>query len=151
VTKLQPIDSHRCPPSRRAAALIVSVICLLLAAALSLSVVRIVVTQQQQLERDEWAVQSALLAEGAIARAIQQLNHNAEYEGETWQPELPGENAHPARVDVTVERLDDPPLGPRVRIEAVADYPDADIHRARVRRSVVIPVSDGTDTLSTSL
>ncbi|QDU39979.1 hypothetical protein Mal4_43330 [Maioricimonas rarisocia] len=136
---------------RRGAALIIAVICLLFAGALSLSVVRLVVTQQRQLEREEWATQAALLAEGGIARAIQQLNNSDAYEGETWQPEVPGEGAQPARVELSVEHLDLEPLGPRIRIEAVADYPDAANHRARVRRSVVIPVTDGTDALSTSL
>ncbi|MFG0334801.1 MAG: hypothetical protein ACF8TS_15710 [Maioricimonas sp. JB049] len=136
---------------RRGAALIVAVICLLFAGALSLSVVRLVVTQQRQLEREEWATQAALLAEGGIARAIEQLNLSRTYEGETWQPDVPGENAHPARVELTVEHLDDEPLGPRIRVEAVADYPDAAEQRTRIRRSVIIPVTDGTDTLSTSL
>lgn len=125
---------------RQGTALIIAMICLLLASALTVSLVQVAVLQREQVLRDEWQLQAEWLAESALDRAAARLVADPEYAGETWRPQLPGEAEPLGRVEIAVERGDEPG---RVQVTAVADVPDDPDERARVRKSVSVRLGVG--------
>lgn len=125
--------------NRNGTALIIAMICLLLASVLTVSLVQVAVLQREQVQRDEWQLQAEWLAESAVDRAAARLRAASEYEGETWRPQFPEETDPLGRIEISVERADEPG---RVRVTAVADVPDDPHERARVRKSVIVARGD---------
>lgn len=122
---------------RRAAVLIIAMVVLLVLTLLGGELVRTMVLAQRRSQRQDAQTQALWLAESGVARALVQLEADAEYDGETWQPTIDqhasGESRQ-AKVTIVVETAAD---SRQVRVEAV--FPDHPTDRASVERVHSLP------------
>jgi Tfp pilus assembly protein PilX len=133
---------------RRGVALAVALVTLLVVSLVAAAVLQSLVAAQRQARQEAWALQAEWLAEAGLARGEWQLARSSTYTGETWlapigdaagSSEVAAEQSDPettagedslARGRVTIRVTTDSPR--RLIVEAF--YPDAEHHRARVRR-----------------
>ncbi|MCA9024719.1 MAG: pilus assembly PilX N-terminal domain-containing protein [Planctomycetaceae bacterium] len=127
---------------RRGAAMIVAVVCLTLLSAITISLVRLSLASQQQVERDQWRLQSAWLAESGLLRAVAHVEVGQPVESEHWTPTGIGPMAHAGRVTTTV--TPDPDNEARLIVTVTADFPDHPTDRVRTTRvRTIIRTNDG--------
>ncbi len=141
-----PVTVKRANPdrgmgNRRGALLLIVLVCLLLAMMIGGSLLKLALTQRQQIQREELRLQSAWLAESAIDRAASRIRQNPEYAGEQW--DLPAEAfGRQHRGSVRIEIKAAPGLPSRRYVTVVADYPSGTDQRARVRKRVAVELSN---------
>jgi len=120
---------------RTGAVLVIAMICLLMATVIVASLAQTTIVQRERVIRDEWQLQAEWLAESALDRAVVR-SREADYAGETWKPALDGESI--GTVLITVERAEDAQL----MITVVADVPDRDDERVRVRKAAAVAIAE---------
>ena len=128
-TLRQPPATSGCPHGRRGHALVVTVIVLSLASALSVGLVRGLLDDYQQLNRQLLRVQAELLAEAILQEAALQLQRDPEYAGELRTVQVPGAEFGPAEVQIEVA-----PEGLRAVVQLPTDAPRQDQVRMELRR-----------------
>ncbi len=122
--------------------MIVAVICLTLLSAITISLVRLSMVSQQQVERDQWRLQSAWLAESGLLRAVAQLDAGESIATEDWTPTEISPAAQTGRVATTITT--DPEDETRLTITATADFPDHPTDRVRTTRiRTITHITDG--------
>jgi hypothetical protein len=120
---------------RSGAVIVIAMICLLLSSVMAISLVKLVLAQRDQIDRDLWRLQAEWFAEAGLERAAARLRADPDYRGEVWAPDLAEPLPHAARVEIAVEQRDDAGAA----ITVVSDYPDDAHERVRVRKSTHIP------------
>jgi hypothetical protein len=112
--------------------------------AILFTVLRSVVSHQQQLFAGAQSLQAEALAEAGMHRAVAKLQKNAEYRGEAWKipaDELDGMNA--GTVDIKVEPITD--QTDQMHVIVRADFPSDTEHRVRRSLESVIQMTQGTN------
>ena len=135
----RPIVLHR-----RGAALAAAMIAFAVTTAILFTVLRSIVSHQQQLFAGAQSLQAASLAEAGMHRAVAKLQKNAEYRGEGWKipaDELDGMNA--GTVDIKVEPIID--QTDQMHVIVRADFPSDTEHRVRRSLESVIQMAQGTN------
>jgi len=93
--------------------------CLLLVTILSAAWLRMLSVERGQVRTQESTVRVRYLAESGIARAAKQLQSNANYPGETWEPVIDErEKSSTAKVTISVKPIQDKPLLREVAVTA---------------------------------
>jgi type II secretory pathway component PulK len=98
-----------------------------------------VVSQERAAQDYQRQLQVGLLAESAWERAAARATGNAEYMGETWEPEWQaGEREQTGRARIEVQR---DPSGKSARVTVTAEYPVHPVNRAQtvLKRSLPLP------------
>lgn len=135
--------------SRAGTAMIVAVVCLTLLAAITVSLVRLAVASQQQVEREGWRLQSAWLAESALNRAIARIDKVENWDSDEWTPTGIGPANSSGRTTTTL--TPDPEDESQVIMTVVADFPDHPTDRVRTTRSRTVSRSNnGNETAEDS-
>ena len=122
---------------------IVALVCLAVASMLSAGILRKVQLQRRSLERADWVIQSEILAESAVSRAVARLADDETYVSETWKLEADDlDGIHSGQVEIEFSSVD--PEASTRTLTVVADFPNDLHHRVRTRRIVrLIPPDDG--------
>lgn len=129
VSSLNP--QHR----RRGGALIIAILALAVASMIGATLLQMAFTQRRQLQHERLRTQAGWLAEAGLQRALQQIASDPEYQGETWMVDVPDRTAsQPAEVLITVD------TETKSVLTVVATYPRGATFRAKVRRSVSVPM-----------
>lgn len=120
---------------RRGTVIIITMVVLLILMAISATLVSSVVQTRTQFVREEQRLQTALIADAGLSRAIAQLRTNGKFAGETWQ--IPAEQLNgvsPASVVISVADV----AGERI-VSAAAAYPLETPKPIRITRELRIP------------
>ncbi|MCA9075147.1 MAG: hypothetical protein KDA93_08945 [Planctomycetaceae bacterium] len=134
---------------RAGTAMIVAVVCLTLLAAITVSLVRLAVASQHQVEREGWRLQSAWLAESALNRAIARIDRGENWDSDEWTPTGIGPVNSSGRTTTTL--APDPDNESHWTITVVADFPDHPTDRVRTTRSrTVSRTNNGNETAEDS-
>lgn len=132
---------------RRAAAMIMALAALLLVALTGGQLLRSLAQSHRQSRQHHWSLQALWMADSGLKRATAQLELDAEYAGETWQPNIADDvspDAHPAvgRVEIVVRK--DPTDASRRQIRIAATFPDDPQHRVlQTRQQDILLTSSG--------
>jgi Tfp pilus assembly protein PilX len=131
---------------RSGAVLAVALICLLVITALGGLLLRALIAERRQSERQRYETQALWIAESAVQRAMSQLASNPDYAGETWrlETEQNGANAPGSAVIQLRSTADD---RTQVRILVEVQYPTDAVYRVRQDRDILIPNPSSGDTL----
>jgi hypothetical protein len=138
-----PVKSRVC--HRRAIILAGLLVCLVVVALLMGSLTRLLIRNRRQSELFQRSLQSMLLVEAGLQRAMIQLSGDPDYRGEEWQiPATAMGQTWPATVEIVVQSGAHPtdPL----RIRATARYPAATLDPViRTREKYIPPVGKGRE------
>lgn len=122
---------RRNKPQRRGVMVVLVLSCLLLVMALLATMVKSTLMHRSQLRTEKHARQAQLMVEAGLVRAIQELQSNPDYQGETWSlGSLAGKEA---RVSIAIRQSED--TVPTILV--TAQFPGDGTHS--VRRSTEIP------------
>lgn len=134
--------TRRRPRHARRATLFIGVLaCLTICALLMGSLLRNMVAVRRASDRYEYGLQSQLLADAGLRRAVAQISRVPAYTGETW--EIPAEvfgRPHTAVVVIRVERLETDARIRRILIES--QYPADSTQRIVRTREFLVPGPD---------
>jgi hypothetical protein len=114
------------------------------------SIMHALLIELRQTRQTAIEVQAQWLADAAVERAAARLAANSNYEGESWQVDLPGPSAAAilrGNVKIKIER-DDSDMSTRVVIET--NYPADSRRRVRAERTVSIATNKKTSPASDS-
>lgn len=112
-------------------------ISLLLVSAIAVSLVRLALTQQRQVRREQIRLQAEWLAEAGLERGAARLRRDPAYQGEQWQiPPEQLDGRHSALVQITVRP--DEETDRATTLNTVATYPEETEHRAQVTRQTSV-------------
>ncbi|HUE73292.1 MAG TPA: hypothetical protein VMP01_20610 [Pirellulaceae bacterium] len=131
---------------RRAAAMIMALAALLLVSLTGGQLLRSLARSHRQSRQHHWSLQSLWLADSGLLRATAQLELDAEYAGETWQPNIVdvSPDGHPAVGRVEIVVLKDPTDAWRRQIRISATFPDDPQHRVlHTRQQDILLTSSG--------
>lgn len=133
-TKLSP---------RRGSTLVFAMIALLVTSLVGASLLRGSFLSMQQVRREQWHVQSNWLAEAGCRRAIHRLGTDAGYRGENWKVSA-AELKSPFGATVSIAITEG--SAPTTRtITVVAEYPEQETSRYRIRKVLTIGPSTKTE------
>jgi hypothetical protein len=133
VSKLNTFETSR--TRRRGAVSIWAIVCLIFVTAVGATLGRLALMGSRHMIQERRRSQADWLVQSGWSLAVAQLQHNADYKGETWEipaAELGGTDAGRIRIDVTPPAADTPQK-PR-EISVVVEFPvgsDNKVHTTR--------------------
>lgn len=128
--------------ARRGAALIMVLVCLAAAMGAILGMLRSTIVEQKQLRTQRQNLQVDQLAEAGLARAHAQLEHAADYRGETWNvPASELGTADSAAITISVNPVVDHPERRTIKVQA--DCPTDQARRIRRTLDASIALDQG--------
>ncbi|MBI2477906.1 MAG: hypothetical protein HYV60_04445 [Planctomycetia bacterium] len=119
--------------------LIAVLVALLVVMLISATIVRGLVIQHRLAAAEPVRVQAFWLAESAVQRARTQLAASAEYDGETWQVELPIGGGTSGQAVIRIEPIENEPHRRTVIIRA--RFPNDPIKGVLEERSLVVELN----------
>lgn len=130
-------------PERRrcGAAMILAMITLLICSTVCLSMFQTMILRQQRCVNRHWKVQSRLIAEAALDRAMLQLQKKPDYRGETWTVEagIPPASDAQEEGNSGVAQVNVSPLEEnRFRVTLVARYPSLSTTSAKTTLETIV-------------
>lgn len=132
------------PHSRRCgAAMILAMITLIICSTVCLSMFQTMILRQQRCVNRHWKVQSRLIAEAALDRALLQLQKEPDYRGETWTvvAGIPPASDAQEESGTGVAEVNVSPLeGDRFQMTVVARYPKSFPTAARTTLETIVMV-----------
>ena len=127
---------------RRGLTSVVVLVLLFVIAIVAASLVRVSVAYHQRTRSNELALQSGLLADAGVDRALAKIAADPKYTGERWEVSAEALGSattgdRPAGV-VTIEVVGSPGGGPR-KLRVQADHPPDPPRRVRSSREIMLP------------
>jgi len=118
---------------RRGTIILIPLVCLVLSLAVIGELLKQSSLELKQLKKEQYHLQAIWLADAAAQRAIDKLNTQQDYQGETWAllPEEIG-GAFPGEVIINVDRRNQ--TSKFITIRAQASYPATAAERVRIIR-----------------
>ena len=126
--------------SRSGVILVAVLVALLVVMLISSAIVRGLVVQHRLARSEQQRVQAFWFAESAVQRARTQLAAAPDYDGETWQIELPLSGYASAQAVIRVEPIENEPSKRTVIVEA--RLPNDPIAAVLEQRSLIVELSD---------
>lgn len=96
-----------------------------------------VVVARERLKLEQWQMQSIRLAEAGLKRAAILYAANPDFKQETWKvlPDLL-DKQHSAEIKINLAPGSSKEF---LRLQAIAEFPAGEVHRAHTTRSIEIP------------
>jgi type II secretory pathway pseudopilin PulG len=88
-------------PGRRGVALLSAIVCVVIMSAVAASLLRSVLAQVREADRQAFQLQAEALAQSALQRGYQQRTTNPSYLGEVWTPDVAGAPKLKAEIEWT--------------------------------------------------
>ena len=129
--------------SRSGVVLVAVLVALLVVMLISSAIVRGLVVQHRLARSEQQRIQAFWFAESAVQRALAQLAAASEYDGETWQIELPQSGFASGQALIRIEPIENEPNQRTVIVEA--RLPNDPIDGVLELRSLVVQVSDAAE------
>ncbi len=131
--------------SRSGVVLVAVLVALLVVMLISSAIVRGLVVQHRLARAEQQRVQAFWFAESAVQRARAQLAATPDYDGETWQIELPESGYAPSQAVIRVEPIENEPDKRSITVEA--RLPNDPIDGVLEQRSLVVDLSGEAEEL----
>jgi len=126
--------------SRSGVVLVAVLVALLVVMLISTAIVRGLVVQHRLARTEQQRVQAFWFAESAVQRARARLAAAPDYEGETWQIELPQSGYAMSQALIRIEPIENEPNKRTIFIEA--RLPNDPIDGVLQQRSLVVDLGD---------
>jgi type II secretory pathway component PulK len=126
--------------SRSGVVLVAVLVALLVVMLISTAIVRGLVVQHRLARTEQQRVQAFWFAESAVQRARARLAAAPDYEGETWQIELPQSGYAMSQALIRIEPIENEPNKRTIIIEA--RLPNDPIDGVLQQRSLVVDLGD---------
>lgn len=126
--------------SRSGVVLIAVLVALLVVMLISAAIVRGLVVQHRLARSEQQRIQAFWFAESALQRARSRLEATPDYDGETWQIELPQSGYASGQALIRVEPIENEPNKRSITVEA--RLPNDPINSVLEQRSVVVELSN---------
>jgi|CXWL01.1.fsa_nt_gi type II secretory pathway component PulK len=130
--------------SRSGAVLVAVLVALLVVMLISAAIVRGLVVQHRLARSEQQRIQAFWFAESAVQRARAQLAAAPDYDGETWQIELPQSGYASGQALIRIEPIENEPNQRTIIVEA--RLPNDPIDGVLEQRSLVVELSDEAQT-----
>jgi len=114
----------------------VVLICLLVVMLIGGTLVRGMLSQHRQAKTTLLQVQALWLAESAAALAVQQLQADPLYIGQTWRAAIDEQSSSFGVAEIKVESVDQLPQQRIIRIRSI--YPDDPVHRVVLENEITV-------------
>lgn len=116
-------------PTRRGFVAILGVVCLGLISLILAAVLALTVREARQVQNEERRAQAAWLVQAGLEVARANLERDASYQGEVWNPAMQELDADSGRVEISV--TSDPNTQEKRIVQIQADYPAQGAGRTR--------------------
>ncbi len=134
--KQPPARRGRRKVRRRAAVMAAALVCLLVVMLLGGTLVRAMLLDHRQAKTELRQLQALWLAESAAALAVEQLQADREYAGQTWRAAV-GDRSHSIGIaEIEVLPVDQQPRQRIVRIRST--YPDDPVERIVIDNEITV-------------
>jgi type II secretory pathway component PulK len=124
------------PKNRRGAALVVALLTLMVVVLISGAVLQSLLVARRQSLAIEHELQAMWLAEAALERATNRLQHDSAYNGETWAVAVTKHDAKDAEGSIEIRVKQSAAAPADQQITARATFPTDSIRQATVERTI---------------